>query len=424
MERRGVPRELGQRAGGVLRPGRGRQHLLQHQRPELPSSRASRPRCRAGHRPGSRCRARRPGTSSEQTNSPVLIDNNPGAAPTSASRSPTPATPSAATACRSPTPSARLVPRAPTRRRSSSACARATNGHSQATRPLCRSARPTAAIPSRRPAPIPPLAQAAASAPAGCASRTRLTPPTMPPSGSRRMPGTCNLYGENLSNSNASVFVSTDQFIVAQTPLRPRVLGRDLRLQVLRRWRRSAAHRRRRMARPRRGRSRAARTGCRNALLSFAVMPQPEPMNQPSAVEREVGRIASSCDSGASRSSLQASSRAAATVPENRDVLYLRAQAQRLLRRRAGSARHARPTRARCTRGFSRLYQERGHCHVVLREAPRGDRGLPARGEPQPAAAGELGHARRPVSHDRRRRERRHGGGARRHPQAVARRRS
>ncbi|HEV2230324.1 MAG TPA: TonB-dependent receptor [Steroidobacteraceae bacterium] len=34
-----------------------------------------------------------------------------------------------------------------------------------------------------------------------------------------------NLYAENLSNSNASVFVSTDQFIVEQTPLRPRVLG-------------------------------------------------------------------------------------------------------------------------------------------------------------------------------------------------------
>jgi outer membrane receptor protein involved in Fe transport len=33
------------------------------------------------------------------------------------------------------------------------------------------------------------------------------------------------VYGENLSNSNKSVFVSTDQFIVAQTPLRPRVLG-------------------------------------------------------------------------------------------------------------------------------------------------------------------------------------------------------
>jgi len=34
-----------------------------------------------------------------------------------------------------------------------------------------------------------------------------------------------NVYSENLSNSNASVFVSTDQFIIAQTPLRPRVIG-------------------------------------------------------------------------------------------------------------------------------------------------------------------------------------------------------
>jgi iron complex outermembrane receptor protein len=33
------------------------------------------------------------------------------------------------------------------------------------------------------------------------------------------------VYGENLSNSNASTFVSTDQFIVAQTPLRPRIIG-------------------------------------------------------------------------------------------------------------------------------------------------------------------------------------------------------
>jgi outer membrane receptor protein involved in Fe transport len=34
-----------------------------------------------------------------------------------------------------------------------------------------------------------------------------------------------NLYGENLANSNASTFISTDQFIVEQTPLRPRVIG-------------------------------------------------------------------------------------------------------------------------------------------------------------------------------------------------------
>jgi len=34
-----------------------------------------------------------------------------------------------------------------------------------------------------------------------------------------------NIYGENLNNSNASTFISTDQFIVAETPLRPRVIG-------------------------------------------------------------------------------------------------------------------------------------------------------------------------------------------------------
>ncbi|HUA89917.1 MAG TPA: TonB-dependent receptor [Steroidobacteraceae bacterium] len=38
---------------------------------------------------------------------------------------------------------------------------------------------------------------------------------------------TFDVYGQNLSNSNASTFVSTDQFIVAQTPLRPRVLGAE-----------------------------------------------------------------------------------------------------------------------------------------------------------------------------------------------------
>src|SRR5262249_12789162 len=32
-------------------------------------------------------------------------------------------------------------------------------------------------------------------------------------------------FGENLGNSHKSVFVSTDQFIVAETPLRPRILG-------------------------------------------------------------------------------------------------------------------------------------------------------------------------------------------------------
>jgi hypothetical protein len=33
------------------------------------------------------------------------------------------------------------------------------------------------------------------------------------------------ISGENLANSNAAVFTSTDQFIVEQTPLRPRTVG-------------------------------------------------------------------------------------------------------------------------------------------------------------------------------------------------------
>jgi iron complex outermembrane recepter protein len=36
---------------------------------------------------------------------------------------------------------------------------------------------------------------------------------------------TLTVYGENLGNSNASTFISDDQFIVAQTPLRPRIIG-------------------------------------------------------------------------------------------------------------------------------------------------------------------------------------------------------
>ena len=39
--------------------------------------------------------------------------------------------------------------------------------------------------------------------------------------GLEKDPWIVSVYAENLSNSNASTFVSTDQFIVAQTPLRP-----------------------------------------------------------------------------------------------------------------------------------------------------------------------------------------------------------
>ena len=56
-------------------------------------------------------------------------------------------------------------------------------------------------------------------------------------------------------------------------------------------------------------------------------------------------------------------------MPENRDVLYLRALAQRQLGEipaalaTLGALEQLHPR-------FSRLYQERGHCYVVLRQAP------------------------------------------------------
>ena len=92
-------------------------------------------------------------------------------------------------------------------------------------------------------------------------------------------------------------------------------------------------------------------------------------MNQPSAVEREVGRIAELVRQRRFAESLQASSALLATVPENRDLLYLRAQAQRL----SGDVAAALVSLAELERvhpRFSRLFQERGHCHVVLRQAP------------------------------------------------------
>ena len=58
------------------------------------------------------------------------------------------------------------------------------------------------------------------------------------------------------------------------------------------------------------------------------------------------------------------------TVPENRDVLYLRALSQRML----GDIPAALATLAGLEQlhpRFSRLYQERGQCHVALKQAPQ-----------------------------------------------------
>ncbi|MGH8265881.1 MAG: tetratricopeptide repeat protein, partial [Steroidobacteraceae bacterium] len=66
---------------------------------------------------------------------------------------------------------------------------------------------------------------------------------------------------------------------------------------------------------------------------------------------------------------LQAADALLVTVPENRDVLYLRAVAQRQL----GDIPAALATLAALERlhpRFSALHQERGYCHVALRQAP------------------------------------------------------
>jgi tetratricopeptide (TPR) repeat protein len=67
---------------------------------------------------------------------------------------------------------------------------------------------------------------------------------------------------------------------------------------------------------------------------------------------------------------LEAGEALALEVPENRDVLHLIALSQRY----ANMIPEALATLERLERlhpGFSRLYQERGHCHVVQKDAPR-----------------------------------------------------
>jgi tetratricopeptide (TPR) repeat protein len=96
--------------------------------------------------------------------------------------------------------------------------------------------------------------------------------------------------------------------------------------------------------------------------------PQPSPSRSP--VEREVRRISELARSGRYAEALAAAEGLANQVPENRDVLYLMAMSQRYL----NTIPEALATLERLEQlhpAFSRLYQERGHCCVALRDAPR-----------------------------------------------------
>ena len=86
-------------------------------------------------------------------------------------------------------------------------------------------------------------------------------------------------------------------------------------------------------------------------------------------VEREVQRIRELIRQQQLAPARRAAEALLATVPENRDVLYLQAVAQRL----SGDVAAALDTLAGLERlypRFSGLYQERGHCRVALRQAP------------------------------------------------------
>ena len=91
-------------------------------------------------------------------------------------------------------------------------------------------------------------------------------------------------------------------------------------------------------------------------------------MNDPSTVELAVRRLQELLQARRFPDVLCGTAELLAQVPENRDVLYLRAQAQRHL----GHTEAALATLATLEAlhpGFSRLHQERGHCRIVQRHA-------------------------------------------------------
>jgi tetratricopeptide (TPR) repeat protein len=94
------------------------------------------------------------------------------------------------------------------------------------------------------------------------------------------------------------------------------------------------------------------------------------PTPHTSPVEAEVLRIRELLERKQYAAALGAAEALASGVPENRDVLYMIAVSQRYLNR-IPDALATLEKLAGLHPGFSRLYQERGHCYVALRDAPR-----------------------------------------------------
>jgi tetratricopeptide (TPR) repeat protein len=92
-------------------------------------------------------------------------------------------------------------------------------------------------------------------------------------------------------------------------------------------------------------------------------------MTDASPVACEVGRIRTLVQERRFADALHGADSLLVTVPENRDVLYLRAHSLRMLGD-VGSALSALANLEKLHPRFSRLFQERGQCYVALKQAP------------------------------------------------------
>ena len=89
-----------------------------------------------------------------------------------------------------------------------------------------------------------------------------------------------------------------------------------------------------------------------------------------SPVESALARMRADMEKGAIAEALAAADTLSRTLPDNRDVNYIRAACLRYLSRIPEALAvldHLEQTHP----GFSRLFQERGHCYVAQRDAPR-----------------------------------------------------
>src|SRR3984885_13699567 len=105
-------------------------------------------------------------------------------------------------------------------------------------------------------------------------------------------------------------------------------------------------------------------------MLDAAMSVTSQPVAAPTSVELEEQRIRGLVREHRFGEAVGAAASLRTRYPENRDVLYLLALAQRQTRQTA----NALDTLAEMERfhpGASRLYEERGHCYVALKDAPR-----------------------------------------------------